>query len=291
MAPRPGHDRFDVWGERAALATMHGKERALAPVLGRFLGLRVEAVPGLDTDRFGAFSREVERAGSPLDAARAKAAAAFDRDPGARIALASEGSFGPHPLLPFVALGRELVLLADRATGVEVVGAHADVGANFAHAVVPHAAAAVAFAERVGFPEQGIIVAGHLDGRPSPRLGLFKAIGGRADLERAVERVVSRCGAASVETDMRAHRNPRRMRAIKRAGLDLVRNFRRRCPACLRPGFVIVERVPGVPCSWCGEPTREVQAEVSACAGCGHRVERPTGQATADPGRCDSCNP
>ena len=42
---------------------MHGKERAIAPVLARFLGLKVEVAPGLDTDAFGTFSREAARTG------------------------------------------------------------------------------------------------------------------------------------------------------------------------------------------------------------------------------------
>ena len=49
--------------ERAVLATMHGKERTIAPILARFLGLRVE----------------VAWTGSLLKAARGKIAAAFDR--------------------------------------------------------------------------------------------------------------------------------------------------------------------------------------------------------------------
>ena len=58
----------------AVLATMHGKERVIAPILEQGLGLRVALALGLDTDRFGTFSREVERTGSQLDAARAKGA-------------------------------------------------------------------------------------------------------------------------------------------------------------------------------------------------------------------------
>ncbi len=50
---------------------------------------------GANTDRFGTFSRDIERTGSQLDAARAKIAAGFEYAPSARIGLASEGSFGP----------------------------------------------------------------------------------------------------------------------------------------------------------------------------------------------------
>jgi hypothetical protein len=50
---------------RALLATMHGKERVIAPLAARVLGLSVDVAPGLDTDAFGKFSRDVARAGSP----------------------------------------------------------------------------------------------------------------------------------------------------------------------------------------------------------------------------------
>ncbi len=91
---------------------MHGKERAIGPVLAQGLGLRVALAMGLNTDRFGTFSREIERTGSQLDAARAKIAAGFEYAPYARVGFASEGSFGPHPYIPFLDLGRELVLPA-----------------------------------------------------------------------------------------------------------------------------------------------------------------------------------
>ena len=103
MAPPPRLYK----GARALLATMHGKERVIAPLAARFLGLSVDVAPGLDTDAFGTFSRDVARAGSPLDAARAKIEAAFALAADVEVALASEGSFGPHPHVPFAALGRE----------------------------------------------------------------------------------------------------------------------------------------------------------------------------------------
>ena len=121
--PRASRDRALLYsGERAILASMHAKERAIAPLVRRFLGLDLHVVAGLDTDAFGTFTRTVTRTGSARDAARAKIDAAFALQPDAAIALASEGSFGPHPALPFAPLARELVLLVDRRTGVELVG-------------------------------------------------------------------------------------------------------------------------------------------------------------------------
>jgi hypothetical protein len=91
---------------------------------------------------------------------------------------------------------------------------------------------------------------------------------------------------------MRAHRNPTRMSAIGRATADLVRRFGSRCPECNYPGFDVAERVPGLPCAWCGEPTRLIQREILSCRSCGHRHERSaTDTTTADPGQCEGCNP
>jgi hypothetical protein len=144
-APRP----YD--NQPAVLATMHGKEQAIAPLLARALGLRVTVSAGIDTDRFGTFSRDVERTGSQLDAARAKIAAAFVAAADAHVALASEGSFGPHPYVPFAPLAREIVVLTDRARGLELIGHHLSPATNFSHAVVPDVAGALAFAKRFSF--------------------------------------------------------------------------------------------------------------------------------------------
>ena len=262
------------------------------PVLEKDLLLRVELASALNTDRFGTFSREIERKGSQLDAARAKIAAGFENAPSARVGIASEGSFGPHPHIPFLALGRELIVLIDRETGLELTGHDVSLETNFEHTVVSNVGSAVEFAERIKFPDHGLIVIGYVDNQPAPAKALIKDITDRANLEAAVGAVVNKCGAAFLETDMRAHRNPTRMSAIGRATADLVRRFRSRCPECAFPGFDVTERVSGLPCAWCGEPTRLIQREILSCCTCGHRQERSaTDKTTADPGQCEGCNP
>ncbi|AND70651.1 hypothetical protein ATSB10_31970 [Dyella thiooxydans] len=278
-------------GETAVLATMHGKERAIAPLLARFLGVRVVVPEDFDTDRFGTFSRDVARTSTSLETARAKIRTGFERVPEARLGLASEGSFGPHPHVPFLAWGSEQVVLVDRATGLELVGRHEAPARHFAHARVEDVDAARAFAARVGFPRQGVIVMGMEGGQPTPAVALAKDAHDDGTLVAAVRRALDACEAASVETDMRAHRNPQRMRCIRRATVDLLRAWRSRCPACARPGFVISARLPGRPCGWCGAPTRQVLADERRCAGCGHLERRPRDGGPADPAHCDACNP
>lgn len=282
---------FSVANKRAVLATMHGKERVIRPLLEAGLGLRIHLPDGFDTDRFGTFSREIKRTGTQLDAARAKIAAAFEHDPEAQIAIASEGSFGPHPFIPFAPLGREIVVLRDRVSGLELIGHHEDLSTNFAHQSVETADAAATFAERIGFPRHGLIVIGIIEGNPVPGRYLNKNVQTHEQLSRAVREAIALCGAAHIETDMRAHRNPTRMHAIKRATIDLARLYRSPCPRCAQPGFSVTERLTGLPCAWCGAPTNALRAEVLVCAGCSHRIERPTKAATADPGQCNGCNP
>ena len=287
---RSGKRAYD--NASAVLTSMHAKERVIAPILREELGLIVELAAGVDTDRFGAFSREVERTGSQLDAARGKISAGFANLPSARVGLASEGSFGPHPHFPFVAIGRELVLMIDRETGLELTGYDVSMDTNFAHVVVEDLDSAREFAGRVGFPEHGLIVSGWRDDRPAPDLFLAKDITDAAALEAALLAATRLGDRAFVETDMRAHRNPTRMAAIERATRDLSRRFHSRCPNCDHRGFDVTERIPGLPCAWCGEPTREIIAERLYCSSCGYEERRSiTTSATADPGRCDGCNP
>lgn len=278
-------------GDRAILATMHAKERVVAPIVEHFLGLRLGVAAALDTDAFGTFSRDIERAGSQLDAARTKVAAAFEQAPDLFVALASEGSFGPHPHIPFCALAREIVVLVDRARDFEIVGHHATLDTNFSHAIVTDLADGLTFAERIGFPAHGAIVMGCRDRNPAHDLALIKDAVTWDALRSALHHVIATTGAAFVETDMRAHSNPRRMRAIKRATIDLARRATSACPGCGRPGYALTERRPGLPCSWCGEPTLLARADVHSCVGCGWREERAVEAVAADPANCGECNP
>jgi len=280
-------------GRLAVLATMHGKEQVIAPVLDQRLGLRIEVAQGLDTDRFGTFTREVPRPGSQRETARLKAQAALAAVPEADFGLASEGSFGPHPWLPWVAGGCELVMLVGRDGGLELVGTDLTAETNHGSRLVGSVDEALAFAQDVGFPTHAVVVMGVRNGEPDVTNGLCKGLMTKEALEAAVRLVLTRDGAVHLESDMRAHVNPTRMAAIGRAAQDLARVALSGCPRCERPGFDIVERLRGLPCAECRLPTRRVRMEIFGCAGCGFREERlpATGTAPASPGECDVCNP
>lgn len=287
-----GAERRWLCGDIAGLVTMHGKEAVIGPVLSEGAGISLFRVEGVDTDAFGTFTREVERPGTALDAARTKIQAGFAASPETRIMVASEGSFGPHPAIPLLPLGDELVLLVDRETGFELTGRHVGPETNFAQQRVTDVESALDFARRCGFPGHGVIVLGACGASPEPDLFCDKTLKDEDALAAAVARAIALTGAAFLETDMRAHRNPTRQNAIRRAAQDLVRRLQTPCPVCDRPGFDRRRRIPGLPCSDCGTPTDMTLARVHACEGCGLEETRPVaGEPWADPGSCPSCNP
>lgn len=279
--------RHTYLGQWAAIATMHGKERAIAPVLCRWLDMTVTTAPGIDTDSLGTFTDEIARKGTMLDAARAKACLAIERT-GARLGIGSEGAFGPDPHLPFVASGFELILLRDAVTGHEIVVSRRT-RANYDHVTVAPTESIDAFLDRIGFPSHAVVVCGEpLCGR-DPIKGLIT----RSSVDAALRLVFENSLYATLQTDMRAHLNPTRMAAIGRLARGLAVRTARCCPSCNTPGFGRIDVERGLTCRDCNMPTRLIRAEIHGCSVCGYKITkraRPAGS-RADPTYCDMCNP
>lgn len=267
---------------------MHGKQLVVAPALAEGLGIEVVVPASFDTDRFGTFTGDVARAGDQVAAARAKALAAMDLL-GTDLGLASEGSFGPHPAVPWVQANLEVLLLVDRREGIEVAGRHLTTEVAAAGAWISSLDEGEAWAAQAGFPVHALVVR-HDPGEP---LGIIKGIDNDDGLRTAVRMLLAGRSRVWLETDLRADRNPTRMRAIAAAAADLVVNARARCPGCAAPGFVRNGVVPGLPCRWCATPTPLALAIVRCCGRCGMRREEPRedGRTHADPGECSHCNP
>lgn len=285
---RPASPVSPYAGERIALLTKHGKEQTIAPVLEAVLGCRIERVAGYDTDQLGTFTGEIPRAGTQLEAARRKARIGMELS-GLPLGLASEGSFGPDPFAGMFPWNVEMVVLVDDRREIEVVGLGQG-RASFSQRLVADWAAAEAFARAAEFPGHQLVA--RPEGPDDPRIR--KGIDSWADLEAAFVRAQGQAANSLVflETDLRAHANPTRREVIRLAAEDLAARLSSPCPACGRPGFWIVDRVPGLPCAACGSPTRESRAEIHGCLSCAHRETRERTDARhADPGRCDYCNP
>jgi hypothetical protein len=279
-------------GAQAALATMHQKERAIAPPLAERIGLQVLTPRGLNTDQLGTFTGETPRAGTIEEAAIAKARLGMDAA-GLPLGLASEGAYGPHPQIPFISAGVELIVLVDDARGLIVKEHIIEDAPHYDHAVVDAGDDLADFLARVQFPETGLIV------RPNGRDPLVAAIrkGIRdhdallAAIREAAREAVD--GKAFVQTDMRAHVNPRRMATLTRLAERFAARLARLCPDCGAPGYGMVDVESGLPCAGCGAPSGLVRFEVFGCGACDRRERRPRadGQQAADPRHCHLCNP
>ena len=282
-------------GAAVALATKHQKQDAIAPALGAVPGLRVVVAQGLDTDALGTFTGEIPRPGPPSQTALTKARLGM-RALGVARGVASEGSFGPHPELGFVAVGVELLAFIDDELGIELVERRICEQTNFAHLETGALDVRTeSFLERVGFPAHALIVRANRppgDDAPGP---LYKGVSDLAVLRRAIAQcaAASSDGQARLETDMRAHKNPTRMGEIALLAAALGRRLAQTCVACGAPGFGLVGVERGLRCCLCARPTELVACELDGCARCGHSERRPQsdGLGCADPACCEHCNP
>jgi hypothetical protein len=277
-------------GRTAVLATMHGKEQAIAPVLQDSLDIYTKVPTDFDSDQFGTFTRDIPRPGTQLESARKKALAALKMT-GGDLGLASEGAFGPHPAMPWVACDRELVLLIDRQHGLELVGEALSASTNYRQTTISSVTEALTFAADVQFPCHGLVVMPRQT--PDHRQDIYKGIVGEDQLIATVEQLLQHYSEVWVETDMRAHMNPSRMAVIREATEDLVQKIQQTCPECGWPGFQVTRRLPGLPCAGCGSPTILTYSWVYGCQKCNHQqtVPFPEGATAADPGQCAYCNP
>lgn len=267
---------------------MHGKEAVIAPVLQRELGVKIRVPACFDTDRFGTFSGEVERPEDPLETARMKCRAAADLT-GCSLAVASEGSFGPHPAAFFLPADDELMLLMDFNSGREYKARELVTQTNFRGALLHSWPEVKDFAGDVLFPSHGLIVryaAGVND-------GVVKGIRDWETLEVEAKSILSRQGTVFVETDMRAMHNPTRMKVIAQAVERLVASVKQLCPSCSAPGYEVSGVRQGLPCELCGSPTKSTLAHIWSCSVCGHKEEKlfPHEKTTESAMYCDWCNP
>lgn len=264
----------------AALATRHGKERVIAPAFARWAGIELR-LADVDTDALGAFTGEIPRLLPMRETLLAKARLGADAT-GLAQAVASEGSFGPHPVIPFLAAAHEMMAFIDVERGLEIVESRRSETTNFAALEVTAAADVDAFLARVGFPRHALVF------RSGERL--VKGVTSRSHLDWLIAGAFA---PVRLETDMRAHMNPTRMAEIGKLAEVLARRIATPCPSCAAPGFGIIRSVGGLPCEDCGAETRLTRALVLGCALCRHEQEspRPDGRAAATPAECQECNP
>jgi hypothetical protein len=248
----------------------------------------VHVAEGLNTDLLGTFSGEVARLADPLTTARKKCELALDLS-GCDLALASEGSFGPHPAAFFLPANEEWLLLVDRKNNLEIHARHLSLETNFSGEEFKNIEELEAFASKVGFPSHGLI----LRKSKEELTGMQKGIRDPTLLRTSAVHLLETEGSGYVETDMRAMFNPCRMQVIGETAQLLLQKLTSHCPSCQVPGFSVTSAEPGLPCSLCGTPSSAALTHLLVCNHCQHqeRVSFPDGKKTEDPQYCQVCNP
>lgn len=276
-------------GHTVVFATMHGKEKQAARLFKAGLGATVITPDYLNTDKLGTFSGEVERPADALKTVQKKCRLGLKRS-GHKLGLASEGSFGPHPLIGFIPAGREILYFIDKINGFETYETDLFEQTNFAHQVLESVFDLKAFMKRALFPSHAIII------RPHVWANKTAVAKGVQDYEEAVKyfnrfKDQSEDGQVWVETDMRAHFNPSRRKSLVTLNKKLIKRLVTPCPACNAPGWGKVDIETGLPCNLCGLPTENVKADIWGCVKCKHKETTPRPEQSIDPMFCGFCNP
>ena len=283
---------MSIYNNRVAiLATMHNKEKVISPLLKEHLGINLIVPQGLNTDIFGTFTREIKRPDTQIITARLKAKKALEMYE-EKIVIASEGSFTPHPLIPYIYANREIIIFLDQENNLEIIGEIFSMETNFNHQTISSLEEAEEFGKEVGFPEHGLVIS--FNNISTGKTQFIKGITSKENLINSVEIAIKNTnGKFHIETDMRAMYNPTRMKNIAFATQDLINKINSLCPQCHTPGFMINQKIPGLPCELCHQPTSLIKAVIFQCQKCNFTQQQlfPNNQEFADPSLCEYCNP
>ena len=270
------------------IATMHGKEMVIAPMFQAEYGVSCLVLENFDSDQFGTFSGEIERSQSPIDTLKAKCNLGHELS-GYDLVIATEGSFGSHPDLPFCTAHDELILLMDYKYNVSFSTRILTTETNFQGKKIGSQKELLCFCECISFPNHAII----LRNEEQSMVYLKKGINDWEELISAFEQCMLLHGSVFVETDMRAMHNPLRMKQIEQLTQKLIDKLNVLCPSCQMPGFGVTSVALGLPCLICESPTNAILKHILTCAACHHQEEvyYPNGRKSEEPTFCPACNP
>ncbi|MCC6700865.1 MAG: hypothetical protein IT221_05035 [Fluviicola sp.] len=265
------------------IISKHKKSSIIYPLLSSAFQLHLESFEHPDTDTLGTFSGSIERKLDPIATLKEKCnwgkTANFDG-----LIIASEGSFGPSPISPFIQINEERVLLIDCKNGYEIQGVARSYETNCSEKTVFSFNELIRFATKIGFPSHKIIL------EPSAKNHIY--------IDQDEAQLAHYCSNESlfenglkVMTDMRAMNNPSRQKIIEAATKNLIENMLNKCPNCNHPGFSKHTSIPGLPCKACLFPTKSIKAFTYYCNHCLHAKSIPVALKFEDPSYCDICNP
>lgn len=271
-------------GRRLIIATKHKKESVIAPLLEEHLGIKCFVPTDFDTDKLGTFTGEIERKEDALTTVRQKCLLAMEEYQ-CDLGIASEGSFGPHPSIFIAHADDEFLIFIDKKNNLEIIVRELSLDTNFNATTVNCFQDVVDVVKTVGFPKHALIL--------KNANTVVKGIQSWELLEESFNFLSTNNYPIIAETDMRAMFNPTRMKVIKKTTLKLVEKIKCLCPQCHTPGFGVINFKSGLPCEWCGSPTKSTICHIYQCQKCRFELEKlyPNNKNKEDPMYCDYCNP
>ena len=281
----PGHNYA---GARIALTSKHQKFGIIQPVFDELIGCELFEVE-LDTDQLGTFTGEIERQAPPRDTAILKARLGMKAS-NTPIGIASEGSIGADPVIPFIHSDIEHMVLVDDEHDIVVSEMYRSLEIKAAAITTAPGNDIDDFLRKVDFPNHGLIV------RPNGKQ-FANASKGITDLKHLTDSINSSSeqshdGLVVIESDFRAHFSPSRQKNIAHLAKLLAIRINQCCPQCKCPGWGRVGYEKGLECSDCGLFNPEViRQEVLGCVKCEYKALGEVLEQTLSPARCDFCNP
>ena len=275
-------------GRKLVVASMHKKEEIIAPIIEHHLPVKCMCAEFLNTDLLGTFSGEIPREQNAYLTAVKKCELALAIT-GNDLAIASEGSFGPHPHAFMINVNEELLVLLDSKNNIKIKASCLSLETNYHAQQIDSLKELESFSKSVKFPSHAIILSNTKENFTQ----IEKGIRDTKTLYEIANTFLSKFGSFYAQTDMRSHMNPSRQKVIQQATYRLIEKLNSSCPNCQIPGFDCVRTINGLPCEYCHFPTRLAMKRVFECEHCNYSEERleSTTEQFASQAFCDLCNP
>lgn len=255
---------------RFVLTSASQKERAIKPALEKYFSAQIVLVK----------SNESESTSTAISKAQEGT-----KRTGEILGLGSQGTFTE-------AIDEEILVLFDQQRKHIVTERLRTGDTNYSLTTARSMDELDAFLKLMDFPTHGIVVTAD---QPKPNAPTFKGIQDFRKLREALHSVLaySETEKALVTTDMRAHMNPTRMRAIGVTAERLCKRLLQLCTKCAAPGFGVVAYTKGLECETCHSPTMLARQEHWICNACLHSETkgRSDGLTTSPSTYCTICNP
>ena len=285
MASINSHPYF---GKRALLTSKHQKLKLFQRTFMDYLNLNIDELP-LDTDILGTFTGEIERTATPLHTAIKKAELGLDAT-GLTLGIASEGSIGADPHIPWIQCDYELAILVDRERELVISESYKSNEIVAATITARRDEDLTAFLEKADFPHHGLIVRTFAGEHSHSRKGIHDISSLRESMETLAE--LSPTQQVVIESDFRAMHSPSRQRNISVAASRLAARIAAQCPECTTPGWGRIDFLKGVECHECGEVNPDaIAAEILGCYRCDNKAPGKVIRTFLEAAQCNFCNP